>query len=83
MDISNGIGLSLALRSCKSIKPVIVISKSTLGDRMEGIVKLSKILLSLFGAIERNLDSFTYVFTKFDKDEGLHIHHKVAQKLKA
>jgi hypothetical protein len=34
MDIANGLGIAEALRCCKSMKPIIVISKDSLGTRL-------------------------------------------------
>ena len=70
------------MRQCRTIKPLIVIGKLSIGERMEGILKLSKILTTLFGSIESNLKSFTYVFTKYSKNESMEIHKRIKQKLK-
>jgi hypothetical protein len=62
------------MKFCKSIRPVIVLSKVSLGDRMQGLGDMAKILTKLFGNVDDHLAAFTYVFTKFDKKESGEIH---------
>ena len=37
VDIANAIGLISAIRKCKSIKPVLMISYKSIGDRLTGL----------------------------------------------
>jgi GTP-binding protein EngB required for normal cell division len=69
IDIANGIGIVKAVQQCKSVKPVILISQQSIGDRSEGITKLSHTLVMFISSIEKYLNTFSYIFTKFDKDD--------------
>jgi len=83
-DIANGIGIANAMRVCKSIKPVILISN--LENRAKGVLQISKILVQIFSSIEQHLPSFTYIFTKFEKEKDTFILHtlkKVESELSA
>jgi hypothetical protein len=65
------------MKFCKSIRPVVVLSKVSLGDRMQGLGDMAKILTKLFGSVDDHLAAFTYVFTKFEKKEAGEIHSKL------
>ena len=45
VDIANSIGVIEAIRGCKSVRPVILISYLMIGERGEGIKKLSHLLV--------------------------------------
>ena len=64
------------MRACRTIKPVIIISASSVGDRFEHLSKMSRMLVRMFDSIESHVDSFTYLFSKYSKDESLEIHRK-------
>eukprot|EP01041_Mallomonas_annulata_P002329 gene2329-4529_t len=83
VDIANSIGIAHAMRLCRSIKPLIVIGYRSIGERLEGLMKLSDLLVKLFGSIELNLPSFTYIFTKFPKDDVFYISNQITLKLRA
>jgi len=72
-DIANGICIADAMRKCHSIKPVILLSQKGMGDRCQGISNLSKLLVKIFSSIEEHAQTFTYVFTKFQKEQEAEI----------
>jgi hypothetical protein len=82
-DISNGIGISRALKLCKSLRIVIVIGE--LGDRLETIEKIaSTLMLCLKDDLEKTFNSFTFVFTKQNnKNDARYIAGKINSLKKA
>ena len=82
-DISNGIGISRALKLCKSLRIVIVIGE--LGDRLETIEKIaSTLMLCIKDDLEKTLNSFTFVFTKQNnKNDARYIAGKINTRKKA
>eukprot|EP01035_Chromulina_nebulosa_P021312 gene21312-27610_t len=82
-DISNGIGISRALRRCKSLRIVIVIGE--MGDRLESIEKIaSTLVLCMKEQLEQSFASFTFVFTKQNsKNEARYIAGKINSRKRA
>ena len=82
-DISNGIGISRALRRCKSLRIVIVIGE--MGDRLESIEKIaSTLVLCMKKQLEQSFASFTFVFTKQNsKNEARYIAGKINSRKRA
>lgn len=39
LDISNGMSIARAMRQCSGIRPLILISASSIGDRLEGLIE--------------------------------------------
>ncbi|CAF4090243.1 unnamed protein product, partial [Rotaria sordida] len=74
VDIANGIGIVRAIKSCKSVKPVILISYMSIGDRYDGLKKLARILVGLIPGIADHMNAFSYFFTKYPPDEIGQIH---------
>jgi len=68
-DIANGITISHSLRKCKSLKPLILLSKNTMGNRWEGTEKMALLLDRLFDSFDIHLESCSLIFTKYAKDE--------------
>ncbi len=80
-DIANGIGVVRAVRLSHKLKPVILISGNSIGDRWEGVTKLSQTLIRFVSSIEVELPAFSYVFTKYSKDDAEDIHAILKYKL--
>ncbi|ETO03827.1 hypothetical protein RFI_33575, partial [Reticulomyxa filosa] len=68
-DVANGIGMIQALKSCKSIKPVILIDYTALGYRMGCVKDLARTIVNIIPSIENHLTSFSYVFSKLPEDQ--------------
>jgi len=68
-DIANGFCIAEAMRRCRSIKPVIFLSQKGMGDRCQGISSMSNLLVKIFSSIEQHAQTFTFVFTKFQKEQ--------------
>ncbi|CAF4054930.1 unnamed protein product [Adineta steineri] len=69
VDIANGIGIVKAIRECKSVKPVVLISYKSIGDRLGGVKDLAHTLVKLVPEIEDYIKTFSYIFTKFPSTE--------------
>ena len=75
IDIANAAGLVIAMRKCKSVKPVIVLSFKSLGDRLQG---LREIIHTLARLSNKNIDEedtldfsqYSYIFTKFEEKDS-------------
>ncbi|KAL4489802.1 hypothetical protein ABPG72_022442 [Tetrahymena utriculariae] len=65
VDIANGLGIVQAVKLCKSVRPVILLSFKSMGDRGQGIKQLAHILVRLVEDIQDNLSSFSYLFSNF------------------
>ncbi|ETN99986.1 hypothetical protein RFI_37472, partial [Reticulomyxa filosa] len=74
VDVANGIGIIKALQTCKSVKPVVLISYTALGYRMNCVRKLARTLTGIIPSIQNHFSAFAYVFTKFPDDQKESIH---------
>ena len=72
VDIANGLGIVEAVKGCKSVKPVILISYLMVGDRGEGIKKLAHLLVKMVSNISDKLSCFSYIFTKYPANVDIH-----------
>lgn len=81
LDIANGIGIVRAVKGCQSVKPIVLVSQQSIGDRSEGLTKLAGILIMFIPDIKHVLKSFNYVFTKYTKEDGKEIYPILSQKL--
>jgi GTP-binding protein EngB required for normal cell division len=76
VEIANMLGVSEALKGCKSILPVIVISKDSWGPRGNGLKKLAQTIASLFKDFRDCKDSVSVIINRFDKDERAELKDK-------
>ncbi|ETN99574.1 hypothetical protein RFI_37896, partial [Reticulomyxa filosa] len=74
VDVANGMGIIKALQTCKSVKPVVLISYTALGNRMSCVRELVLTLVRVIQPIQDHLSAFAYVFTKFPDDQKQSIH---------
>ncbi|CAF3535937.1 unnamed protein product [Rotaria sp. Silwood1] len=74
VDIANGIGVVRAVKGCKSVKPVVLISYKSIGDRCRGVKELAHVVVGLIPGIKDNIKAFSYIFTKFPDSEKQTIH---------
>ena len=72
VDIANGVGVVEALKGCKSVKILALLSSHNLGDRAQGIQKLAYKLINMVQGIERRLDAVLYGFMKFPSEKDIH-----------
>ncbi|KAL4441131.1 hypothetical protein ABPG74_002081 [Tetrahymena malaccensis] len=71
VDIANGLGIVEAIKLCKSVRPVILLSFKSMGDRGQGIKQLAPILVGFVKQIEDKLSSFSYLFSKFPENYNI------------
>ncbi|EAR88873.1 helicase carboxy-terminal domain protein, putative (macronuclear) [Tetrahymena thermophila SB210] len=71
VDIANGLGIVKAIKKCKSVRPVILLSFKSQGDRGQGIKQLAHILVGFVEDIQDKLSSFSYLFSKYPKDYNI------------
>ncbi|KAL4456870.1 hypothetical protein ABPG74_014508 [Tetrahymena malaccensis] len=72
VDISNGIGIVEAVKKCKSVRPVILVSSISVGEKGQGIKELANILVGLVNNIKDYMRSFSYLFTKYSPEIDIH-----------
>ena len=73
VDISNGIGLIKALQKCKQVRLVVILSYSSIGDRMTGLKSIANTLVKMLPDIKSHKKAISYYFTKFPKSEESNI----------
>ena len=82
IDISNGLSISSAVKRTRSVRVVVAVSEKGLGDRLQGVESLIKILMRFADlSTVQVLESFTFIFTKFKKSDGARISSLFQQKL--
>ncbi|ETO04255.1 hypothetical protein RFI_33142, partial [Reticulomyxa filosa] len=81
VDVANGIGIIKALQNCKSVKPVVLITYTALGYRMNYIRELARTLVGIIPSIKDHLNTFSYVLTKFPDKEKQFFHAMVKDTL--
>ena len=64
MEIVNAMGLCRALQSARSVRPVVVISCDSLGDRFQGLKETMKTITRMTGCNCKDFEAFHYLFTK-------------------
>ena len=69
VEIANMVGMSESLKGCKSLLPVVVISKDSWGPRGTGIKKLAKTIACLFKDFRDCKDSVSVIINRFNEDE--------------
>ncbi|CAF4686848.1 unnamed protein product, partial [Rotaria sp. Silwood2] len=74
VDIANGISIIRAIRECKSVRPVVLVSYKGIGDRFEGLKNLTHLLACLIPKIKNEIRAFSYIFTKYPENEKDTIH---------
>ncbi|CAF0898603.1 unnamed protein product [Adineta steineri] len=74
IDIANGIAIVRAIQACESVKPVVLISYKSIGDRYEGLKDLTHTLARLIQNIKHQIKAFSYIFTKYPEHEKETVH---------
>jgi len=71
VDIANGIGIVKAVRQCRSVKPVLLISEKGLGDRSDGLLQLAVLMDRFVANLRDHVPKFSFLFTKFKADANV------------
>ena len=65
INIANSVGVIEAIKGCKSVKILGLSSYRSLGDRGQGIQKLSHLLIKMISTSQDRLHAILYGFTKY------------------
>ncbi|CAL6025612.1 Conserved_hypothetical protein [Hexamita inflata] len=68
-DIANKQSLINSIQYCKSVKPVVIISKNSVGDRFTHVYSLFTSLYSIFENFDKAIPSISYLFTQYSYNE--------------
>ncbi|CAF1067839.1 unnamed protein product [Rotaria sp. Silwood1] len=74
VDIANAIGIARAVKECKSVKPVVLISYKSIGNQFRDVKELASVIVRLIPEIKDNIKAFSFIFTKFPDEEKGTIH---------
>lgn len=69
LDLLNGLSIIKVAQHASEVKPIIVISKSSLGGRYENIISLIYNLIGMIPKIGSFVKSICYLFTNFEESE--------------
>lgn len=64
VDIPNGIGIIRAARQCRTVRPVVLLSRLSIGDKSEGLLQLMRTVANLMNNLPQHLTSFSFLLTK-------------------
>ncbi|CAF4497665.1 unnamed protein product, partial [Rotaria sp. Silwood2] len=73
-DIANAIGIVRAVKGCRSVKPVVLISYGNIANRCCDVKELAHAVGEPMPRIKDHIETFFYIFTKFPDDEKGKIH---------
>jgi len=69
VDISNSLNIVKGIQGARAVKPIVIISKLSLGAKYEELINLITILMGMIPKIEKYLRNFYYLFTHFENNE--------------
>jgi len=69
VDIANGYSIVKAVKGCKSVRIVLLVSYKSMGDRLNGIRNLTHILVQMVSGLKTHMKAFSYYFSKFPEQE--------------
>ncbi|CAF3144286.1 unnamed protein product [Rotaria sp. Silwood2] len=72
VDIANSLGVIEALKGTESVKLLALSSYKSLGDRGQGIQKLTEILINMVHGIDNKLKAIVYAFTKYPPESDIY-----------
>ncbi|CAL6095518.1 Conserved_hypothetical protein [Hexamita inflata] len=81
-DIVNKQSLINSIQCCKSVKPVVIISKNSVGDRLTHVYQLFTNLQRIFQNFDKAIPSITYLFTQYSDNEQHQLLADFKNKLK-
>lgn len=74
VDVANSVGIVKAVRACKSVRPLVVVGYRSLGNRLQYLRPLLHVIVGMVPNMEDHISSFTYLFTRFPKEEKNQVH---------
>jgi hypothetical protein len=69
VNIANGKGLIEAIKKCKNVRLLFLISYLGIDDRLQGIKKAAHTLVRIMNNVEEYLPAFSYAFTKVPENK--------------
>ena len=81
VQISNGLAITTALRHCRSVVPVIVISQESWGLRGEGFRNLARSLANLFHSYDNCKESVVVLLNRFTSEDMKELPNKLENLL--
>ena len=70
VDIANGYGVVKALKGCKSVRIVVLISNNSIGDRLTGVKDMAHIMIKMVSGLKNHMKAVSYFFTKFPEQKA-------------
>lgn len=80
IDIANGAGVVKAVKLSRSVRPLVLFSQQSIGERLEGLTQLVRVLEMFMPNIAEQLNTLTYVFTKFTEDSAKELNARLIDK---
>jgi len=77
MEIVNTVSIKRAASRCRSIRPILLVSSKSQGDRNEKLKAFVEILVRMIPDIKEHVKSFVYFFTKYSDDQGSSIKRSI------
>jgi len=74
VDIANRYSIVNAVKNCKSVRIVFLVSYKSMGDRLKGLRKLANTLIEMIAELNSHMKAFSYYFTKFPIEEKNTVH---------
>jgi signal recognition particle GTPase len=69
VDIANGYSIVKAVKGCKSVRIVLLISYKSMGDKLTGVKNLAHILVQMVSGLKGHMKAFSYYFSKFPEQD--------------
>jgi len=69
VDIANGYSIVKAVKGCKSVRIVLLISYKSMGDKLTGVKNLAHILVQMVSGLKSHMKAFSYYFSKFPEQD--------------
>jgi hypothetical protein len=70
VDVANQFGVAKAAKECRSVVPLILLSKADMGDRLNGLRELVRVMSGMFTNFEESQNSLQFLFSMYpDTDE--------------
>ncbi len=69
VDVANGIGIVEAVKNCRTVKPIILMSPEGEGYRMKGLRNIASLIVCMIKNFDANVNAISYIFNKYEKSK--------------
>ena len=69
VDIANGCAIVRALKGCKNVRIVLIISLRGMGDKLTAIKDLAHLMIQMVSYLKSNMNTISYFFSKVPTNE--------------